>query len=156
MVSDEEFGSLLAEYEGFRDTLMDEIAKLREEIENIKEGDVVVGSRHRVKVVKNKVAPPFRIAEFDMNEQGISHEGELLDIGIEMGILTKSGAFIKWGERLLGQGRPAAIAYLKENKKEAEKLEKEIRETWGKQKEGKEKIVVGPQEEETGSVQEIV
>ena len=125
-------------------------------IENIKEGDVVVGSRHRVKVVKNKVAPPFRIAEFDMNEQGISHEGELLDIGIEMGILTKSGAFIKWGEKMMGQGRAASSAYLKDNKKEAEKLEKEIRETWGKQKEGKEKIVVGPQEEETGSVQEIV
>ena len=116
----------------------------------------MVGSRHRVKVVKNKVAPPFRIAEFDMNEQGISHEGELLDIGIEMGILTKSGAFIKWGEKMMGQGRAASSAYLKDNKKEAEKLEKEIRETWGKQKEGKEKIVVGPQEEETGSVQEIV
>ena len=115
-------------------------------IENIKEGDLVVGSRHRVKVVKNKVAPPFRIAEFDMNENGISHEGELLDIGIELGILTKSGAFIRWGEKMLGQGRPASIAYLKENKKEAQALEKEIRDAWGKQKEGKEKIVVGPQE----------
>ncbi|MFH1535814.1 MAG: recombinase RecA, partial [Patescibacteria group bacterium] len=73
-------------------------------IENIKEGDVVIGSRHRVKVVKNKVAPPFRIAEFDMNENGIIHEGELLDVGIELEILTKSGAFIKWGEKMLGQG----------------------------------------------------
>lgn len=116
-------------------------------IENIKEGDTVVGSRHRVKVVKNKVAPPFRIAEFDMNENGISHEGELLDVGIELGILTKSGAFIRWGEKMLGQGRSASASYLKENKKEAEKLEKEIRDAWGKQKEGKEKIVVGPQEE---------
>ncbi|MDP3758207.1 MAG: recombinase RecA [Candidatus Daviesbacteria bacterium] len=116
-------------------------------IENIKDGDVVIGSRHRVKVVKNKVAPPFRIAEFDMDENGISHEGELLDVGIELGILTKSGAFIKWGEKMLGQGRQASIAYLKENKKEALALEKEIREAWGKQKEGKEKIVVGPQEE---------
>ena len=116
-------------------------------IENIKDGDLVIGSRHRAKVVKNKVAPPFRIAEFDMDENGISHEGELLDVGIELGILTKSGAFIKWDERLLGQGRPASIAYLKENKKEAQNLEKEIRDTWGKQKEGKEKIVVGPQEE---------
>ncbi len=115
-------------------------------IENIKEGDLVVGSRHRVKVVKNKVAPPFRIAEFDMNENGISHEGELLDIGIELGIIQKSGAFIKWGEKMLGQGRAATIAYLRENKKEAEKLEKEIREAWGKQKEGKEKIVVGQEE----------
>ncbi|MCR4305715.1 MAG: recombinase RecA [Candidatus Daviesbacteria bacterium] len=115
-------------------------------IENIKEGDVVVGSRHRVKVVKNKVAPPFRIAEFDMNVDGISHEGEILDIGIELGILTKSGAFIRWGEKMLGQGRQASISYLKENKKEAEKLEKEVREAWGKQKEGKEKIVVGQEE----------
>ncbi len=123
-------------------------------IENIKDGDTVVGSRHRVKVVKNKVAPPFRIAEFDMDVNGISHEGELLDIGIEMGILTKSGAFIRWGEKMLGQGRPASVAYLKENKKEAEKLEKETREAWGTQKEGKEKIVVGPQEEAGNAVEE--
>ena len=115
-------------------------------IENIKDGDVVIGSRHRVKVVKNKVAPPFRIAEFDMDANGISHEGELLDVGIELGILTKSGAFIKWGEKMLGQGRAASIAYLKENKKEAQALEKEIRDAWGKQKDGEEKIVVGPQE----------
>lgn len=120
-------------------------------IENIKQGDLVVGSRHRVKVVKNKVAPPFRIAEFDMDEEGISFEGELLDIGIELGILTKSGAFIKWGEKMLGQGRPAAIAYLKENKKEAAALEKEIREAWGKQKMGKDNMVVGPQEDEGGA-----
>ncbi len=123
-------------------------------IENIKDGDMVVGSRHRVKVVKNKVAPPFRIAEFDMNENGVSHEGELLDVGIELGILTKSGAFIKWGEKLLGQGRGAASAYLKENKKEAEKLEKEIREAWGKKSNGGDKIVVGPQEEGAGVVEE--
>lgn len=124
-------------------------------IENIKSGDLVVGSRHRVKVVKNKVAPPFRIAEFDMDEEGISHEGELLDVGIELGILTKSGAFIRWGENMLGQGRPAAITYLKENPKEAEKLEKEIRSAWTKQKEGKEPIVVGEEEQEAG-IQETV
>ena len=126
-------------------------------IENIKVGDLVVGSRHRVKVVKNKVAPPFRMAEFDMDEYGISHEGELLDVGIELGILTKSGAFIKWGEKMLGQGRPASIAYLKENKKEAEKLEKEIREAWVQQKMGKEPLVVGEEEEEEGAgIQEAV
>lgn len=115
-------------------------------IENIKEGDIVIGSRHRVKVVKNKVAPPFRIAEFDMNENGISFAGELLDVGVELGILTKSGAFIKWGEKILGQGRQASVIYLKENKKEAEKLDREIRDAWNKQKEGKEKIVVGQEE----------
>ena len=125
-------------------------------IENIKSGDLVVGSRHRVKVVKNKVAPPFRIAEFDMDENGISHEGELLDVGIELGILQKSGAFIKWEEKMLGQGRPASIAFLQENKKDAQALEKEIRDAWGKQKEGKEKIVVGPQEEGAGALEEAV
>ncbi len=123
-------------------------------IENIKSGDLVVGSRHRVKVVKNKVAPPFRIAEFDMDFEGISHEGELLDVGIELGILTKSGAFIRWGENMLGQGRPASIIYLKENPKEAEKLEKEIRSAWLKQKDGKEPMVVGEEEQE--GVQEAV
>lgn len=124
-------------------------------IENIKDGDQVVGSRHRVKVVKNKVAPPFRIAEFDMDDNGIIHEGEILDVGIELGILTKSGAFIKWGEVILGQGRQAAIDYLRTNKKEAEKLEKEIREAWGKQKSGKD-MIVGPQEEEAGAIEEAV
>ncbi|KKQ15372.1 MAG: Protein RecA [Candidatus Daviesbacteria bacterium GW2011_GWA1_36_8] len=114
-------------------------------------GDVVVGSRHRVKVVKNKMAPPFRIAEFDMDDNGISHEGELLDVGIELGILTKSGAFIRWGENMLGQGRPAASAYLKENPKEAERLEKEIREVWGKPKDGKDRLVVGEEEADEGA-----
>lgn len=117
-------------------------------IENIKSGDQVVGSRHRVKVVKNKVAPPFRIAEFDMDENGIVHEGELLDVGIELGILTKAGAFIRWEEKLLGQGRPASIIYLKENPKESERLDKAIREAWGKQKAGEEKLVVGQEEDE--------
>ncbi len=120
-------------------------------IENIKNGDQVVGSRHRVKIVKNKVAPPFRIAEFDMDENGVSHEGELLDVGVELGILTKSGAFIKWEETMLGQGRQAAIQYLKEDKKEADRLEKEIRETWMKQKEGKD-LEVGHQEEDDGEI----
>lgn len=115
-------------------------------IENIKSGDVVIGSRHRVKVVKNKVAPPFRIAEFDMDDNGISFEGELLDVGIELEILTKSGAFIKWDDKLLGQGRVAAIAYLKENKKEAEKLEHNIRDAWNKQKIAKEPDVTTIQE----------
>ena len=123
-------------------------------IENIKNGDQVVGSRHRVKVVKNKVAPPFRIAEFDMSEDGISHEGELIDVGIELEVLTKSGAFIRWGERMLGQGRAATVAYLQENPKEAEKLEKEVRDAWTKQKQGKERLVVGKEEEEDAAVVE--
>jgi recombination protein RecA len=117
-------------------------------IENIKEGDIVVGSRHRVKVVKNKVAPPFRIAEFDMDAYGISHEGEMIDVGVELEILSKSGAFIRWGETLLGQGRAASITYLKENPKEAERLEKLIRDTWNKQKSGKEPMIVGEEEQD--------
>ena len=124
-------------------------------IENIKSGDEVIGSRHRVKVVKNKVAPPFRIAEFDMYGEGVSKEGELLDIGIELGILTKAGAFIKWEDKIIGQGRPAAIIYLKENTKDAEKLEKEIRESWGKEK-TKEPMVVGEEEGEAGIVEEAM
>ncbi|MBI2020339.1 recombinase RecA [Candidatus Daviesbacteria bacterium] len=122
-------------------------------IENIKSADIVVGSRHRVKVVKNKVAPPFRIAEFDMDNQGISHEGELLDVGIELGIIQKSGAFLKWNDVMLGQGRAAAIEYLKTNKKDALALEKEIRNSWGKEK--KSDMVVG-QEEDAGAIQEAV
>lgn len=123
-------------------------------IENIKSGEAVIGSRHRVKVVKNKVAPPFRIAEFDMYEEGISHEGELLDVGMELGILQKSGAFIKWDDKILAQGRPQAIDYLKNNKKEAQNLEKEIKELWGKQKAGK--IMVGKEEKEVGTIEEAV
>jgi recombination protein RecA len=120
-------------------------------IENIKNGDLVIGSRHRAKVVKNKVAPPFRIAEFDMDENGISHQGELLDVGIELGILNKAGAFIKWQEKMLGQGRAAAAIYLKENPKEAEKLEKDIRDAWNAKASGKDskpEFVVGKEEEE--------
>ncbi len=125
-------------------------------IENIKQGDAVVGSRHRVKVVKNKVAPPFRIAEFDMDSDGISHEGELLDVGVELNILTKAGAFIRWGEKMLGQGRQASITYLKENPKEAEAIEKLVRDAWMQQKEGKEPMVVGEEssDEEIAVVEE--
>ncbi len=117
-------------------------------IENIKNGDQVVGSRHRVKIVKNKVAPPFRIAEFDMDENGISHEGELLDVGIELELIKKAGAFLSLSDDIKIQGRQAAIDYLKENPKEAEKLDKNIREVWLKQKEGKEPLVVGEEEKD--------
>src|SRR3989338_3111971 len=120
-------------------------------IENIKQGDVVVGSRHRVKVVKNKMAPPFRIAEFDMDSDGIVHEGELLDVGIELEVINKAGAFLRWGEKMLGQGRQAAIIYLKENKKEAASLEKEIRDLWEKRKSGKD-LEIGKEEEPDGDI----
>ncbi len=86
-------------------------------IETLKDGDKVIGSRHRVRIVKNKVAPPFRIAEFDILETGISKEGGIIDVGLELGILTKTGAFIKYGQSMLGQGREATRIYLSENQK---------------------------------------
>ncbi len=91
-------------------------------IESLKDGDKVIGSKHRIRVVKNKVAPPFRIAEFDVMADGISREGGIIDVGIELEILTKSGAFIKFGQQMLGQGREACKLTLKEN----HKLTKEI------------------------------
>jgi recombination protein RecA len=97
-------------------------------IEAIKVGDQSVGSRVRVKVVKNKVAPPFRQAEFDMYYgEGISREGSLLDAGVDNGILEKSGAWFLWGEERLGQGRDNARAFLKEHPEVAEKIEGLIR-----------------------------
>lgn len=96
-------------------------------IETLKDGDQVVGSRHRVKVVKNKIAPPFRIAELDiMADTGISKEGGIIDIGVEKGIIAKSGAFFKYKEAILGQGREAAKMLLREDKKLAEELREAI------------------------------
>lgn len=96
-------------------------------IESLKDGDAVIGSRHRVKIVKNKVAPPFKIAEIDiMGVSGISKEGGILDIAIEKGIIAKSGAFIKYEEKIIAQGRDAAILALKEDRELAKKLEDAI------------------------------
>lgn len=95
-------------------------------IETLKQVDKVVGTRIRVKVVKNKVAPPFRLAEFDIMEDGISKEGGVLDIGIENEIISKSGAFLKYKDEMLGQGREAAKAFLKENPDITKKIKKEI------------------------------
>lgn len=87
----------------------------------------VIGSRTRVKVVKNKVAPPFRQAEFDViYASGISKEGEILDLGVKYGVLEKSGAFFRFGEDTLGQGRDQARFFLVQNPKVTDKIEKEI------------------------------
>jgi len=91
-------------------------------IETLKDADKVIGSRHRVRVVKNKVAPPFRIAEFDILETGISKEGGIIDVGLELGVLTKSGAFIRFGEKMLGQGKEAVRIHLIENQKLAKEI----------------------------------
>src|SRR3989344_800521 len=125
-------------------------------IENINEGEKIIGFRHRVKVVKNKVAPPFRIAEFDiMGEEGISREGGLLDVAVELGIVTKSGAFYRWGTKLIGQGKESAKAYLAEHKKEAQAIEKEI---WDKAKKGlpKKEIKASAEEDEDDEENELV
>jgi recombination protein RecA len=117
-------------------------------IESLKEGEDVVGSRHRVRVVKNKVAPPFKVAEFDiLAKGGISKAGGLFDVALDFGIVSKSGAFYRFGETMLGQGRPAAIMFLEENPKVAKEIEERI---WKVVKEGKaaEQKVVGEELEE--------
>ncbi len=101
-------------------------------IETLKEGADAVGNRARVKVVKNKVAPPFRQAEFDIiYGEGISHEGNLLDLGVERGMVQKSGAYFSFGDERLGQGRNAARAFLREHTDVATQLESRIREDAG-------------------------
>src|SRR4030088_816267 len=97
-------------------------------IDSIKHGTDVVGSRGKVKVVKNKVAPPFRIAEFDiMYNEGISKEGGLLDLAVELGLVKKAGAFFSYGETRLGQGRENAREFLKKNPEMAQEIERLIR-----------------------------
>jgi recombination protein RecA len=96
--------------------------------DTIKVGTEVTGSHVKVKVVKNKVAAPFRVAEFDiMFNEGISREGGLLDIGLEMGIVKKAGAFFSYGETRLGQGRENAKEFLKANPEIAASIEAQIR-----------------------------
>jgi len=97
-------------------------------IETLKTGTDAVGSRTRVKVVKNKVASPFRVAEFDiMYNEGISVEGGLLDVGIAAGILSRTGAWFNYGDVRLGQGRENAREFLKQNPEIASKIDDEIR-----------------------------
>ena len=97
-------------------------------IQAIKEGDRVIGSRTRGKVVKNKVAAPFREAEFDiLYGEGISREGDLIDLGVEKGLLEKSGTWISYGGERMGQGRENARVFLRENKDIREKLETALR-----------------------------
>ena len=105
-------------------------------VDNIKTGTKVVGTRIRAKVVKNKVAPPFRSAEFDiMFGQGISKEGDILDLGAAMGIIKKTGAFFSFGETRLGQGRENAKEYLRQHQDIAQEIERHIRATASAQKE---------------------
>ncbi len=96
-------------------------------IGNIQEGDQVVGSRHRVKVKKNKIAPPFKEAEFDMDENGISLTGDIIDLGSQLGIIEKAGSFYKYESEVLAQGREAAKTYLAENPEFMKKVDQQIR-----------------------------
>jgi recombination protein RecA len=98
-------------------------------IEVLKDGEQVIGSRHRARIVKNKVAPPLRVAEFDiMEDEGISRSGGLLDVAVELGLITKSGSFYNFDGKPLAQGKEGTKAYIKEHTKFAEDLDKKIRE----------------------------
>jgi len=99
-------------------------------ITSVKSGDNIIGSRIRAKVVKNKVAPPFRKAEFDiMHDEGISKSGSILDLGVETGVLEKSGAWVTFGSERIGQGRESARGFLRDNTKLSREIEKRIRDS---------------------------
>ena len=100
-------------------------------VESLKQGGIIIGSRVRAKIVKNKLAPPFRTAEFDIifhgSHLGISREGDVLDLAVDAGIVKKQGSFFAFEDRKLGQGREQAKAYLRENPQFMEELENLVR-----------------------------
>jgi recombination protein RecA len=126
-------------------------ASMRMEIRRIgaiKDRDEVVGNQTRVKVVKNKLAPPFKMVEFDiMYGQGISKTGELLDLGVQAGIVEKSGSWFSYNSERIGQGRENAKTFLKENPAMADEIEAKIRANAGLVAE---KMMKGPEDDATG------
>jgi len=97
-------------------------------LESIKRGNEVIGNRVKARIVKNKVAPPFKIAEFDiMFSHGISREGDLIDLGVALGVTKKSGAFFSYGDIRLGQGRENAKQYLREHPELGQEIEQQIK-----------------------------
>ena len=105
-------------------------------VTTIKDGDQPIGNQVRVKVVKNKVAPPFRKAEFEITfGEGISHIGEIVDLGTELGIIKKSGSWFSYGETKIGQGRDAVKRILKDNLELCEEIEAQITEALKDQQE---------------------
>jgi recombination protein RecA len=98
----------------------------------IKDRDEIVGNQTRVKVVKNKVAPPFKVVEFDiMYGEGVSRTGELIDLGVRAGVIEKSGSWFSYEDQRIGQGRENAKVFLKEHPEMADAIEKAIRENAG-------------------------
>ena len=94
----------------------------------IKDGDNVIGNRTKIKVVKNKVAPPFKTAEFDiMYGEGVSKTGEILDLAVEFEIIKKAGSWFSYGDTILGQGRDAVKVLIKDNPELADELELKIK-----------------------------
>ena len=117
--------------------------------EAIKNGTEILGNRTRAKVVKNKVAPPFRVAEFDiMYGQGISREGTLLDIASNMEIIKKSGAWYSYNGDRIGQGRENAKRYLKEHPEVSAEIDKIVRDTLVVEPEPFEDTVIAKNEED--------
>jgi recombination protein RecA len=101
-------------------------------VQSIKSGNEVIGNRTKVRVKKNKVAPPFKTAEFDiMYDEGISRAGDLIDVGVEMGLIDKRGAYFSYGDVRLGQGRENAKAFLRENPELAQEISDKAREAVG-------------------------
>lgn len=101
-------------------------------VATLKQSDSIIGNRAKAKVVKNKVAPPFREAEFDiMFGEGISKEGEIIDYGVKLDIIDKSGAWLSYGDKKIGQGRENAKAFLKENIDIANEIAAKIKEQIG-------------------------
>ena len=100
----------------------------------IKQGEQIIGNRVKVKIVKNKVAPPFRTAEFDiLYNEGISFEADIINVAVKYGIIEKSGSWMNYGEMKLGQGSEASRRYLKENPKLVEEISQKIKEASAKE-----------------------
>ncbi|MDO5308111.1 MAG: recombinase RecA [Planctomycetia bacterium] len=123
-------------------------------IGQLKEGEEVVGQRVKAKIVKNKVAPPFRVAEFDMmHANGISYEGDLLDLAIMYKLITKSGSWFRYGDQQLAQGREKARAYLQQNAEFRNMLQEQVMAIVESQ--GQEDVPVPQEEEESGDYEEL-
>ena len=118
-------------------------------VETLKQSGEMVGNRTKIKVVKNKIAPPFKEAEFDiMFGEGISKEGDILDLAVNMGVVNKSGAWYAYNGEEIGQGRENAKSYLKQNPAACQEIEAKVRESFGLEGAGTEKEAAAPEPKE--------